>query len=271
MPSRRFAIRSLALTTLIAVPAQQARADALSGSPSSMVHQHAVAVEEDYSFLRTARDVGKLVDKGGLVPVAAGENYTLSKVAFPYARPEVKSFIEHFAAEYRAGTGNRLVVTSLTRPKALQPANAHKLSVHPAGMAVDFRVPADRDDRAFLERTLLKMEQQGVLDVTRERSPAHYHVAVFAEGWRPYAARLDSIAAADAPRLAAQRRAASLTARTTPVAAPERRSNVMGLLLGAAVLATLSVPAVRRVRRRDDGNGDRDDPRSSCDVSVSPP
>jgi hypothetical protein len=271
MPSRRFAIRALALTALIAAPAQHARADALSGSPSSMVHQHAVAVEEDYSFLRTAKDVDKLVEKGGLVPVAEGENYTLSKVAFPYARPEVKSFIEHFAAEYRAGTGNRLVVTSLTRPKALQPANAHKLSVHPAGMAVDFRVPANRDDRAFLERTLLKMEKQGVLDVTRERSPAHYHVAVFAEGWRPYAARLDSTAAADAPRRAAQRRATTRNVRPTPVASPDGRSNLMGLLLGAAVLATISVPAVRRVRRKDGRNGDRGGPPSSCHVSASQP
>jgi hypothetical protein len=252
MPSLRSAIRALALTALIAVPAQAARAEALGGSPSSMVHQHAVAVEEDYSFLRTAKDVSRLVDKGRLVRVAGGESYTLSKVSFPYARAEVKSFIEHFAAEYRAETGNRLVVTSLTRPEALQPPNAHELSVHPAGMAVDFRVPADKDDRAFLERRLLAMEKRGLLDVTRERSPAHYHVAVFAEGWGPYATRLDSIAAAEGPGLSASRLAATQTSNSTPAPAPANGSELPGLLLGAVVLVTISAPAVRRVRRDRD-------------------
>jgi hypothetical protein len=261
MQTRRFAIRALALASLIAAPAQLARADALRGSPSSMHHQHAVAVEEDYSFLRTAKDVSKLVEKGGLVRVANGQNHALSKVSFPYARPEVKSFIEHFAAEYRAETGNRLVVTSLTRPEALQPRNAHRLSVHPAGMAVDFRVPADKDDRAFLERRLLAMEKRELLDVTRERSPAHYHVAVFGEAWQPYAARLDSLAAADArlaaKRFAAERLAAQREANATPAPSPADQSNLPGILLGAAALATISVPAVRRVRqKRKGGSGE---------------
>jgi hypothetical protein len=255
MPSRRSAVRALALTALLAAPARTARADALAGSESSMAHQHAVAVEEDYRFLRTAKDVRKLVEQGGLVPVADGESYTLSKVSFPYARPEVKAFIEHFAAEYRAETGNRLVVTSLTRPEALQPPNAHKLSVHPAGMAVDFRVPAGSHDRAFLERALLSMEKQGLLDVTRERSPAHYHVAVFGEAYRPYAARGDSIAAAErlpATRFVAERLAAARGASSTPVSVPGGRSSFPGILLGVVALATMGLPAVRGVRRRKD-------------------
>jgi hypothetical protein len=254
MPFRQSALRALVVAASLAAPLSLARADALAGSPSSMVHQHAVAVEEQYSFLRTPKEVSKLVELGNLVPVTDGENYTLSKVSFPYARSEVKSFIEHFAAEYRAETGNRLVVTSLTRPEALQPRNAHKLSVHPAGMAVDFRVPADKDDRAFLERTLLSMEKQGLLDVTRERSPAHYHVAVFAEAYRPYAARRDSIAAADDRRLTAERlaRKQQLAARVSSESSPSTpggRSPLTGLLLGAIVLTT-GVPAVRRVRRK---------------------
>jgi hypothetical protein len=262
MTLRRTTVRSLGLAVLLATSARVARADALAGSPSSMVHQHAIAVEERYSFLRTPKEVSRLVAQGGLVPVADGENYALSKVSFPYARPEVKSFIEHFAAEYRAETGKRLVVTSLTRPEALQPPNAHKLSVHPAGMAVDFRVPTAAADRAFLERTLLGMERQGLLDVTREHTPAHYHVAVFAEAYRPYAARQDSIAAADAPRLAAERAAAAHVAATaagriTATPTSHRGSPLPGILLGALALATVSVPAVRRVRRKqDEANGE---------------
>src|SRR6476659_3787085 len=115
-------VRASLLAALLALTARAAMASELAGSPASMVHQHAVAVEEDYSFLRTPADVRHMVDAGKLVPV----------------KP---------AADYHAATGSRLVVTSLTRPLDKQPANAHALSVHPAGMAVDLRVPADADDR----------------------------------------------------------------------------------------------------------------------------
>jgi hypothetical protein len=81
-----------------------------------------------------------------------------------------------------------MVVTSLTRPLASQPGNAHELSVHPAGMAVDLRVPADANSRRWLEQTLLALETARVLDVTREHHPSHFHVAVFPEAYRAWAA-----------------------------------------------------------------------------------
>jgi hypothetical protein len=170
-------------------------------------------------------------------------------VSYAFARPEVRDFVERFAASYRDATGSRLVVTSLTRPTSAQPANAHKLSVHPAGMAVDLRVPAAGTDRAFLESSLLAMEKAGVLDVTRERSPAHYHVAVFAEAFSRYAARQDSI---DAIAAAARSRAES-SARTARAAAaavaPTEESSHTGFLLDLAVLAALTGPVVLRARR----------------------
>ena len=189
---RAFVLGALALGCL-SLRAEALESD-LSGSPASMVHQHAIAVEEDYTFLRTAKDVRKLEGAGALVPVTGGEHYALSKVSFPTTRPEVLSFIEHFSARYHAATGTKLVVTSLTRPTALQPRNAHKLSVHPAGMAVDLRVPADATDRAWLERELLALEKDGLIDVTRERHPAHYHVAVFPREYSRYVAELESTA-----------------------------------------------------------------------------
>jgi hypothetical protein len=85
-----------------------------------------------------------------------------------------------------------LVVTSLTRPNALQPRNAHELSVHPAGMAVDFRIPNDAESRQWLEKTLLSMEKQRLIDATRERHPPHYHVAVFREPFLAYAKKRDA-------------------------------------------------------------------------------
>ncbi|MCH7532692.1 MAG: LysM peptidoglycan-binding domain-containing protein [Gemmatimonadetes bacterium] len=52
-------------------------------------------------------------------------------------------------------------------------------------MAVDLRYSRNRNCRAWLERVLTELEGAGVLEATRERYPAHYHVAVFP---KPYAA-----------------------------------------------------------------------------------
>jgi hypothetical protein len=215
-----------------------------------MVHQHEIAVKEDYSFLRTSKDVRALAAKGALVPVTESSNLALSKVSYPFARPEVRDLIERFAEDYREATGSRLVVTSLTRPVSTQPANAHKLSVHPAGMAVDFRVPASSTERAFLESSLLAMEKAGVLDVTRERSPAHYHVAVFADAYTRYAVRQDSIdAVAASVRARAEALARSAKAAAAAAVTPGEEGPQTGLLLGLALLVALTGPVVFRASR----------------------
>lgn len=175
---------ALALTAMIPLCAE---AGTLRGSPSSMEQQHEIAVEEDMTFARKASQVKHLVESGGLVAVEPNDDLALSKVSFPYARPEVRLFVERLAAQYHADIGEKLVVTSLTRPTALQPRNAHKLSVHPAGMAVDFRIPSTAKGRAWLEKALLGLENGGLLDVTRERHPPHYHVAVFPAEYLAYA------------------------------------------------------------------------------------
>ena len=181
----RFAV-SVALAS--ATFAGAAGASGLGGSPASMRHQHEIARNEDYTFLRTAGQVREFASVGRLDTVPGSADYAVNKVSFPYARPEVVSFIERLAREYRRATGEQLVVTSLTRPTALQPRNAHKLSVHPAGMAVDLRVPTKPSQRKWLESKLLQLEEAGVLDVTRERRPPHYHVAVFPGEFRDWAA-----------------------------------------------------------------------------------
>lgn len=189
-----------------------AAAEGLGGSPASMVHQHSVAVSEKYAFLRTPLDVARLAKDGQLVLVTPDSELVLAGVSFPYARPEVLALVRRIARDYRDSTGKTLTVTSLTRPAALQPRNAHKLSVHPAGMAVDFRVPGTPAERAWLERTLLGLEKAGMLDVTREKTPAHYHVAVFAEPTLAWVSRRDA-ADAETARLNASRAANAATPR----------------------------------------------------------
>jgi LysM repeat protein len=182
------ALALLALSALV-VASRDLPAQTLKGSPDSMVRQNAEAKDLDFTFLRTPRQVRAFAREGVLVRVSGNDDLALAGVSYPYTRPEVKLFIERFAARYREACGERLVVTSLTRPLTRQPRNAHKLSVHPAGMAADLRRSRRAACRNWIEQTLLDLEEQGVLDATKESRPAHYHVAVFP---REYEAFIDA-------------------------------------------------------------------------------
>lgn len=160
----------------------------LRGSPESMARQHAVAVASELSFVGTLEEMEVLAEAGELVPIYGGRHYEVMDWVFPYGLPETRTFVERLAAQYRAACGEAMVVTSLTRPFSEQPGNAHQLSVHPAGMAVDLRIPQNPDCRTFLEARLLEKEAAGLLDITHERSPPHYHVAVFPEPYASWAA-----------------------------------------------------------------------------------
>ena len=161
----------------------------LRGSLFSMQRQHQVARDHDYTFLRNTKQLREFVEENRLVRLSGNSHYAIkSSVSFPYARPAVKLFVERIAEDFHAATGEKLVVTSLTRPVSRQPRNASELSVHPAGMAVDFRVPRKKAHQRWLERVLLELEDSIVLDVTKERRPAHYHVAVFPREYERYVA-----------------------------------------------------------------------------------
>jgi hypothetical protein len=159
----------------------------LRGSRASMERQNAVARAKAYSFLRTARQVMQFADAGRLVPVSGNSDYRVL-ASWPYARPVVRDFVDVLAGQYRDACGEQLVVTSLTRPAAKQPRNASPLSVHPAGMAVDLRVSSAAGCVDWLEAELLMLEQQGLIDATREYYPPHFHVAVFPAEFRDYLA-----------------------------------------------------------------------------------
>jgi nucleoid-associated protein YgaU len=131
-----------------------------------------------------------------LVPVTETRDYWLKGVSFPVARPALKLFIDRLASQYRAACGERLVVTSLTRPLANQPRNASRRSVHPTGMALDLRRPYPGPCRDWLEDTLLYLEGQKVLEATRESSPAHYHIALFPQPYVAHVSRITGLSTA---------------------------------------------------------------------------
>ncbi|HDZ08180.1 DUF5715 family protein [Pseudohongiella sp.] len=180
-----------ALVAILLIAAvSTAQAQTLRGSRESITQQNQHAVTHGYTFVQTSSQVTDLVNTGELVRVGATRTMVLHNVSYPYARPPVKTLIERLSAQYFNACGEKLTVTSLTRPIARQPANASDDSVHPAGMAVDLRIPSNGRCRAWLENTLLSLEKNYVLDVTRERRPPHYHVAVFPETYINYLATI---------------------------------------------------------------------------------
>jgi hypothetical protein len=165
----------------IAVPVE------LRGSPVSMERQHAVAVEAGVAFAKTPEDIERMVETGELVPLLGNDYYEVrDNVSFKVARPEMRIFVERLAEEYFAATGEQLVVTSLTRSACSQPGNSHNLSIHPTGLALDLRISQQAASRQWIEARLLEMEAQGLLDVTRESHPPHYHLALFPDAYLAY-------------------------------------------------------------------------------------
>jgi LysM repeat protein len=175
---------------LLLQPPDAASAQTLRGSSASLDRQVRQAEDHDFTFLQTPAQVERFVQAGYLVPVRTNRDMDLHAVSFPYARPETRTFILRLAEQYRSACGEKLVVTSLTRPASRQPANASSRSVHPTGMAVDFRRSNSAACRSWLERTLLALEGEGVIEAVRENNPPHYHVAVYP---KPYARYVEDL------------------------------------------------------------------------------
>ena len=265
----RFTIVAATVAAVVA-PVRRAHAAELAGSPRSMQRQHRVAVAQSLDFAATPAQLARLIATGELVPVESSADVLVdAQVPHRFARPEVRLLIERLGAQYRAATGHRLVVTSLVRPSSEQPRNAHPLSVHPVGMALDLRVPAIARDRAWLERTLLALEGQGVLDVTRERRPPHYHVAVYPTEYLAYVAKqggavapVPAALAAAAPSPASESSTAALVAlaaeREPAVDATDPREpegaplpvTFAGLAFGGLAFAGIARERRRVARRR---------------------
>ena len=209
----RRSVAPLVAAGLLLGGAQGMSAQSLRGSSASLDRQVAQARSHDFTRLTGAAQLRRFVDAGLLVHVAGNRDYTLVDVSFPFARPEVRLFIERLSSQYRRACNERLVVTSLTRPLSHQPRNASDRSVHPTGMAVDLRVPAGRC-RGWLEAVLLSLEARGVLEATRERRPPHYHVAVYPKPYATYVSALTTGNAGGSALTAQAAGGSALTAQT---------------------------------------------------------
>ena len=159
----------------------------LVGSRASVEAQQQRAVEYNFTFLIRRAQVWPFIEAGLLQELRGNRDYSLHKdVSYPYVRPATKLFVERLSRQYRAACNEKLVITSALRPTSEQPWNASSKSVHPTGMAVDFRLPPGKC-RVWIERVLLALEARGVIEATRERNPPHYHVTVYPLEYTCYA------------------------------------------------------------------------------------
>ena len=231
------------LAGLLAPPA----ADAASLQPTHMalVRQAQGAREAKLRFLADDRQVHEAVRHGELVPLRGNANYHIHRdVRHAAARPEVKVFVERLSQQYRASCGEKLVVTSLVRPKARQPWNSDPLSVHPTGMALDLRIPAASRCRSWLESTLLDLEDEGLVEAARERVVPHYHVVVFPFRYATFLAKSGVDVPAPKPPQTMPGTALAVLASADAVD-PFLVPSVLGLQQMASAASTIA-PAVSR-------------------------
>jgi hypothetical protein len=156
------------------------------------------AVLNDLQFYSTSKGVYESVRDGELKLISITMDLTLDKVSYPFALPRTLDVLNVFAKKYHDACGERLVVTSAARPRTEQPRNASPQSVHPTGMAVDFRKPAG-NCLTYLRGELLALEKIGIVEATEERHPVHFHVAVLQRGAFAPAARVAAASPAIVP------------------------------------------------------------------------
>lgn len=184
----RKTVLTAAAVLLVPLVCAPVSAQSLRGSPSSVDRMYTRAVNNGIYFYKTADGVRRAADEGRFLRLSGNSDYAVHDVSFPYVRPATYTFVTRLAAQYRRACGEKLVVTSATRPKTSQPWNSHARSVHPTGMAVDIRKPAGRC-RTWLRGTLVSLERAGLLEATEEYRPPHFHIAVFARPYEQYVAR----------------------------------------------------------------------------------
>jgi hypothetical protein len=208
----------------------------LRGSPAAMQQQHQVALMHELPFYRTEEEILEAIARGELVEMHGSAVYEVANfVDLPYLHPAARLFVTRTAAQYHEACGRPLVVTSGVRATTQQPRNAHSLSVHPTGIAVDLRVHPEEECQQWLESKMLALEEEGVINGIREFRPPHYHVAVFPAQYMAY---VGEALAAEAGILEPEE------------AAPARTLLSWLVFLGATVLVLLALAMLVRQRRR---------------------
>lgn len=208
----RPAATAAAVAVVAFAVAPAARAQSLRGSPASVDLMYTTARDVDLAFLETPSDIYQAAAGGDLKLISITDDLDLEGATFPFVLPNTLRFADSLATVYHAACGERLVVTSGARPIDEQPRNASPKSVHPTGMAVDFRKPSNPVCLAWLRTNLVGLEDQHIIEATEEHHPAHFHVAVLHQQ-------------AEHPRIATRAAAATVAADTPAATATRARAS----------------------------------------------
>lgn len=166
--------------------APDAAAQSLRGSRASVDRMYNHALGNGIYFYRTGKGIRDAAAAGRFTSLTGNASYGLGSVSYPYVRPETRTFVERLAVQYRNACGQKLIVTSGSRPREMRLINSADRSVHPTGMAVDLRKPRTSRCLSWLRTTLLQLERAGVVEATEEFNPPHFHVAVFPTPYARY-------------------------------------------------------------------------------------
>ena len=99
MIPKRFAVL---VTIVLLACGVRLHGQSLRGSARSLDRQNLQATQHDFTFLRDSAQLRRFVGADLLVPVTGNHDYVLKKdVSFPYARPEVRLFIDRLSGQYR--------------------------------------------------------------------------------------------------------------------------------------------------------------------------
>jgi len=171
---------------LIGLASTAAGAQTLKGSKQSVDLMYNAAETRDLQFFRTPDDVYAAAKAGSLKMISMTEDLEIDEAGWPFVLPTTLRFADSIATRYHEACGERIVVTSGARPLDKQPRNASPKSVHPTGMAVDFRKPKNPACLTWLRASLVGLEDRGVIEATEEKHPAHFHVAVLHQPTVPH-------------------------------------------------------------------------------------
>lgn len=208
-------VKRILLACLACCAVTSAGAQSLRGSRSSVQKMYTRAVLNDLDFFSTSKGIYQSVRDGELVMISITMDMTLDKVSYPFVLPRTRDVLNVFAKKYHDACGERLTVTSAARPRTEQPRNASPQSVHPTGMAIDFRRPSG-NCLTFMRNELVLLERQGILEATEERHPVHFHVAVLQRGkFAPAAPVIAAATSVTTPKVPA----ATVMAEASPVVA----------------------------------------------------
>jgi LysM repeat protein len=249
MPLRKLVLPAFLVTLMpFGVEGQSLR-----GSRPSVELMAREAKAHDLKHFESGNAVKAAVRDGKLVRLSGNRHYAVADAAYPYALPSARTFVERLASQHHAACGEKLVVTSATRPLSLRLVNSSDLSVHPAGMAIDLRKSSSPRCLAWLRQALLHLEGLKVIEATEEYRPPHFHVAIFP---RQYTAYVEGRGGAQYASAATEATRVATSALRSGSAAPQGGSHVVAkgeTLSHIARTHDVSIAAIRQA------NGMRND------------